>query len=62
MRITLKVIGKELFNMLDGNKEELHGVCPKLSAQHDQFSGRLSISCPYVQNTCLVFLINRQRC
>jgi len=37
MRITLKVIGKELFNMLDRSKEELHAACPKLSAQQDEF-------------------------
>jgi DNA-binding winged helix-turn-helix (wHTH) protein len=37
MKITLKVIGKELFNILDASKEKLHAVCPKLSAQHDQF-------------------------
>lgn len=37
MRITLKVIGKELFNMLNGHKEELHTACPRLGAQHDQF-------------------------
>ena len=37
MRLTLKVIGKELFNMLDANKDELHALCPRLSAQHDHF-------------------------
>jgi DNA-binding winged helix-turn-helix (wHTH) protein len=37
MKITLKVIGKELFNTLDADKEGLKTVCPKLSAQHDQF-------------------------
>lgn len=37
MRITLKTIGKELFNMLDANKEELQVVSPRLGAQHDHF-------------------------
>ena len=37
MRITLKVIGKELFNMLDASKEELQAACPRLGPQHDNF-------------------------
>lgn len=37
MRITLKVFGRELFNMLNAGKEELQSVCPRLSAQHDHF-------------------------
>lgn len=37
MRIILKVIGKELFNMLDASREELQAVSPRLGAQHDHF-------------------------
>ncbi|WP_194711025.1 winged helix-turn-helix domain-containing protein [Noviherbaspirillum soli] len=37
MRITLKVIGKELFNMLDASKEELQAVSPRIGVQHDHF-------------------------
>ena len=37
MRIILKVIGKELFNMLDASKEELQAVSPRLGAHQDHF-------------------------
>lgn len=37
MNITLKVIGKELFNLLGANKEELRAVCPRFGAQHENF-------------------------
>lgn len=37
MRLTLKVLGRELFNMLSANREDLRSVCPRLSAQHDHF-------------------------
>lgn len=42
MKITLKVIGKELFSMLNAHKEDLKTVCPRLNGQTEQYEWELT--------------------